>query len=99
MAIFRFLVVLVVAAIAYVLVAPRVPALRGWYETNACPYLDRVNFNVAVGTVIPGDVELHACPGRVVEIHPAWRGCHYVVVQNRIVIVDSGRRIVEVIQE
>ena len=40
----RLVVALVVIAVAYVLIAPRTPALRGWYAVNACPYLDHLKF-------------------------------------------------------
>ena len=39
----RLVIALLVIGAAYVLMASRVPALRGWYETNACPYLDRIS--------------------------------------------------------
>ena len=55
MALVRLVVALVVAAIAYVLIAPRVPALRGWYATNACPYLDRVRMGLCAQTLATRD--------------------------------------------
>ena len=39
----RLVIAFVVIGVAYVLMVPRVPALRGWYEANACPYLDRIS--------------------------------------------------------
>ncbi len=38
----RLTVALVVLAVAYVLLAPRVPEFRGWFATHVCPYLDRM---------------------------------------------------------
>ena len=39
----RLVIALLVIGAAYVLMVPRVPALRGWHEANACPYLDRIH--------------------------------------------------------
>src|SRR5919199_615759 len=39
----RLVIALLVIGAAYVLMVPRVPALRGWHEANACPYLDRIS--------------------------------------------------------
>ena len=59
----------------------------------------RVSFSVSTGTVIPQDVELHALPGSVVEVVPAYRTYRFFVVGNDIVIVEPGtRRIVEIIR-
>jgi hypothetical protein len=41
------LILLVLVAGGFVLtamfVAPKQPELRGWYETNACPHLDKIS--------------------------------------------------------
>jgi len=49
-----------------------------------------VNFNVSVGTVVPHSVRLVAVPASIVEIHPAWRGYEYFVVNDEIIIVEPG---------
>lgn len=54
------------------------------------------DFDVAVGTVLPADVELVEVPATV-EIAPVRR-YRYVVVGNRVVLVDpTSRRIEKVI--
>lgn len=52
---FRLLAAVLVIGIAYILIAPRVPALRGWYATNACPYLDRVSQGLCERTLKAGE--------------------------------------------
>jgi pyruvate/2-oxoglutarate dehydrogenase complex dihydrolipoamide acyltransferase (E2) component len=56
---------------------------------NARP-LTNVNFSVAVGTVIPGDVKLQPLPADVAEIVPQYRGFDFVAVRDEIVIVDPA---------
>jgi hypothetical protein len=56
MALVRLLIALAVAATAYVLIAPRVPALRGWYAANACPYLDRIRTGLCAQTLAGRDM-------------------------------------------
>jgi hypothetical protein len=53
------------------------------------PRANNVNFNVAVGTVIPrGTVNVVAVPETLVRIHPAWRGFRYFVWMDDVVIVN-----------
>src|SRR5215211_1889093 len=60
--------------------------------------VSNVNFNISVGTVVPRSVHLVAVPSTIVEVHPAWRGFLYFVVNDEIVIVEPGTlRIVAVI--
>jgi hypothetical protein len=57
-----------------------------------------VNFNISVGTTVPRTVRLVPVPATIVEIHPAWRGYLYFVVEEEIIIVEPGTlRIVAVI--
>jgi hypothetical protein len=66
-------------------------------QSNA-PRVDRVDFRVSVGTVVPRSVRVVALPASVVEIHPAWRGFLYFIVGDEIVIVQPGTlRIVAVL--
>jgi hypothetical protein len=46
-----------------------------------------VNFNIAVGTVVPGNVRFHPLPSRIVEIYPEWRGYEVILVHGRYIIV------------
>jgi hypothetical protein len=60
--------------------------------------VSNVNFKISVGTVVPRSVHLVAVPSTIVEVHPAWRGFLYFVVEDEIVIVEPGTlRIVAVI--
>jgi hypothetical protein len=60
--------------------------------------VSNVNFNISVGTVVPRSVHLVAVPSTIVEVHPAWRGFLYFVVNDEIIIVEPGTlRIVAVI--
>jgi hypothetical protein len=57
-----------------------------------------VNFTINVGTVVPRSVRLVAVPAPLIEIHPAWRGHVYFIVEERIVIVEpSSHKIVAVL--
>jgi hypothetical protein len=57
-----------------------------------------VNFSLTAGAVVPRTVRIVVLPPRVVEIYPAWRGYHYFLVGDRIVIVEPGTlRIVAII--
>jgi hypothetical protein len=60
--------------------------------------VSNVNFNISVGTVVPRSVHLVTVPSTIVEVHPAWRGFLYFVVNDEIIIVEPGTlRIVAVI--
>jgi hypothetical protein len=52
--------------------------------------VSNVNFSISVGTVVPRSVKLVAVPASIVEIHPAWRGFLYFVVEDEIIIVEPG---------
>jgi hypothetical protein len=61
------------------------------------PRVNKVNFSLNVGTVVPRSVRVVTVPPTLVEIHPQWRGFLYFVVGERIVIVDPNYRIVAVL--
>jgi hypothetical protein len=50
--------------------------------------LTNVNFNISVGTRIPREVSYHPLPAEVVTIYPEWRGYNYVLVRDRIIVID-----------
>lgn len=50
--------------------------------------LDRVNFQISVGTRVPRDIRFHALPQEVVTIYPEWRGYEFVLVNDQIVVID-----------
>ncbi|HEV2557075.1 MAG TPA: DUF1236 domain-containing protein [Microvirga sp.] len=58
-----------------------------------------VDFNVSVGTVVPQTVTtLQTCPAEVVRIVNGLPECRYIVVKDKIVLIEpSSRRIVYVL--
>jgi hypothetical protein len=66
-------------------------------QSGNAPRVTNVNFNISVGTVVPRSVRVVAVPTVLVEIYPQWRGHRYFIVGERIIIVDSGYRIVAVL--
>ena len=62
--------------------------------------LKNVNFSVRVGAVIPATIHFHALPAEIAEIVPQYRDYNYVVVRDRIVIVEPRtRKIVTIIDQ
>jgi len=54
---------------------------------------------VHTGVVLPATVTLHSCPADVIRIIHGLPECRFVVVKDKIVIVEpSSRRIVTVIE-
>jgi len=71
-------------------------------EKSSAPKISRsqINFNLAVGTVVPrsGVVHFVDVPETLIHIHPAWRGYKYFVVDEEIIIVEpSSYKIVAVL--
>ena len=64
---------------------------------NNVPRVDRVNFSIRVGTVVPASVRVVVVPATLIELYPEWRGHHYFVVRDDIIIVDRDHRIVSVV--
>ena len=58
------------------------------------PRVDRVDFDVNVGVVVPNRIRISEVPSTLIEINPQWRGDEYFVVRDEIVIIDHSRRIV-----
>ena len=59
-------------------------------QSSSAPKVSRsrINFNISVGTVVPRTVKFVAVPATLVEIHPAWRGYSYFIVDDEIIIVE-----------
>jgi len=59
-----------------------------------------VNFSISVGTRVPREgVHFYPLPAEVVTIYPQWRGYDYIVVNERIIIIDPhSYEIVEIIE-
>jgi hypothetical protein len=62
--------------------------------------VNNVNFSLSVGTRVPREgVHFYPLPERVVSIYPQWRGYEYIVVHEKIVIIDPhSYEIVEIIE-
>jgi hypothetical protein len=58
------------------------------------PRVDRVNFSIRVGAVVPSRVRVVEVPSVLIDIHPEWRSHLYFVAEDEIFIMDRGRRIV-----
>jgi hypothetical protein len=53
------------------------------------PRVSHVDFDLAVGTVIPrGRIHIVPVPRMVVDMEPAWRGFLYFIYRDELVIVD-----------
>jgi Protein of unknown function (DUF1236) len=66
---------------------------------SGAPRVSHVDFNLAVGTVIPrGRIHVVPVPQTLVTIEPAWRGFLYFVYEDELVIVNPrDMRIVAVV--
>ena len=53
--------------------------------------------DLKVGVVVPADVELYDVPENIVVATPVLKGHKYVYLNDRVYVVDSGRRIVAVV--
>jgi hypothetical protein len=53
--------------------------------------------DLAVGVVVPADVEYYDVPEEVVVLQPVLKSHRYVYVNDRVYIVDTDRRIVAVV--
>ena len=76
----------------------RTQITRSFSSVHVAPATN-VNFAISTGTVVPASVEWHDLPVEVVRVVPAYRGYKYILVGNRIVIIEPGtRKIVTVIE-
>jgi hypothetical protein len=57
------------------------------------PRVDRVDFDLTVGTVVPNTVRFAPVPEALIAIHPEWRGYEYFVVRDEVVILSPEHRI------
>jgi hypothetical protein len=61
--------------------------------------LDRVDFSVSVGAVVPTHVHLRPLPTTIVDIVPRYRGYDFFAARDEIVIVEPHtHKIVDVIE-
>jgi hypothetical protein len=68
-------------------------------NAQGAPRVSNVNFDVAVGTMIPrGTIQIVPVPETLVRIEPRWHGFLYFVYENEVVIVNPrDMRIVAVV--
>ena len=67
-------------------------------RSSNAPRVTNVNFSVTVGAVVPRDVRFAPLPPILVEIYPQWRSYQYVIVEERILIIEpSSYKIVAIV--
>ncbi len=54
--------------------------------------------DLKVGVVVPGDVEYYDVPDDVIVATPALKGHRYVYLNDRVYLVDNGRRVVAIVE-
>jgi hypothetical protein len=65
---------------------------------RSAPRVERVDFQVNIGVVVPRTVKLARLPSTIITIEPSWRGYEYFLVGDQIVVVDPATfRIVAVL--
>jgi hypothetical protein len=57
-------------------------------KERSAPRVDRVDFDLSVGTGVPRSVRFIPVPKTIIAIQPSWRGYDYFMVGDQIVIVD-----------
>jgi Protein of unknown function (DUF1236) len=57
-------------------------------KERSAPRVDRVDFDLSVGTAVPRSVRFVPVPSTIIAIEPSWRGYDYFMVADQIVIVD-----------
>jgi hypothetical protein len=68
-------------------------------EGRSAPRVDKIDFSITEGTVIPRSVHVVVVPETIVEIHPEWRGYRYFVYNDEIIIVEpDSLRIVAIVE-
>ena len=67
-------------------------------RSSNAPRVTNVNFSVTVGAVVPRDVRFAPLPPILVDIYPQWRSYQYVIVEERIIIIEpSSYKIVAIV--
>jgi Protein of unknown function (DUF1236) len=52
--------------------------------------------DLKVGVVVPADIEVYDVPDGVIVATPALKAHKYVYLNDRVYVVDSGRRVIAV---
>jgi hypothetical protein len=67
-------------------------------KERSAPHAEHVDFDLSVGTDVPRSVRIVTVPREIIEIEPEWRGFHYFLVGDQIIIVNPrSMRIVAVL--
>jgi uncharacterized protein DUF1236 len=76
-----------------------VTSSQGEVRSEPVEKLDRVDFSLSTGTVVPSYAPIRPLPERIVEIVPQYRGYDFVMVRDEIVIIEPRTRaIVTILQ-
>ena len=66
-------------------------------KANVQP-LRNVNFSINVGTAVPASVRFYPVTPAIIAVYPQYRGYHFVVVEEEIIIIEPRtRKIVQVV--
>jgi Protein of unknown function (DUF1236) len=57
---------------------------------RSAPRVERVEFQVNIGVVVPRTMKLARLPSTIITIEPSWRGYEYFLVGDQIVVVDPA---------
>jgi hypothetical protein len=61
------------------------------------PPLAASSFSIAVDSVVPADIEVHALPAEAEKLAPELRGFGYVVIEELVALVEPRTRKVEIV--
>ena len=72
---------------------------RSVLSARNVPRVDRVSFSIHTGTVVPRDVRIVSVTTfpALIEVFPRYREYSFFVVEDEIVFVDRGHKIVDVV--
>jgi Protein of unknown function (DUF1236) len=65
--------------------------------TRRTPPLAASSFSIAVDSVVPAEIEVHALPAEAEKLAPQVRGFGYVVIEELVALVDPRTRKVEIV--
>ncbi|RAI41289.1 DUF1236 domain-containing protein [Rhodoplanes roseus] len=73
-------------------------ALRNWASTHADQKVERVAFTVAIGVAVPQQAELRDISPELDAALPHYKGQQYILIGDRLVVVEKQtRRVVAII--
>src|SRR5262245_6673849 len=65
--------------------------------TKKTPPLAASSFSIAVDSVVPADIEVHALPAEAEKLAPELRGLGYVVIEELLALAEAPTRKVEIV--